>query len=258
MIEKKDETSSPAGSNADLTNPAANLAQSHNLLQLTTCEVQAKLRESFGRLTEALQSREKQLLRQIDVLHSQQIALLQSQHSVPTNCITGAAVGSIPQVTLNLDQEEYLYDSILSFGKVNVKGGNLVAIEGSVAPFSVPYRVEEYQDANEDHVCLYKPLSNHSTPQQQIVRFSFAPRLEGFNEVQQLQVEASTAAGSAHSKVSSETLASANDSFIGDSRRPSQVQQWLQQIMAETETEPSIGEQEKNFACLSQSEHHLD
>jgi hypothetical protein len=51
-------------------------------------KVQAKLRESFARLTEALQSREKQLLRQIDVLHSQQIALLQSQHSVPTNCIT--------------------------------------------------------------------------------------------------------------------------------------------------------------------------
>jgi hypothetical protein len=51
-------------------------------------KVQAKLRESFARLTEALQSREKQLLRQIDVLHGQQIALLQSQHSVPTNCIT--------------------------------------------------------------------------------------------------------------------------------------------------------------------------
>jgi hypothetical protein len=51
-------------------------------------------------------------------------------------------------------------------------------------------------------VCLYKPLSNHSTPQQQIVRFSFAPRLEGFNEVQQLQVEASTTTGSALVSVS--------------------------------------------------------
>jgi len=40
-------------------------------------------------------------------------------------------------------------------------------------------------------VCLYKPLSNHSTPQQQVVRFSFAPRLKGFKDVQQLQVEAS-------------------------------------------------------------------
>jgi hypothetical protein len=52
-------------------------------------------------------------------------------------------------------------------------------------------------------------------------------------------------------------LASAKDSFIGDSRRPSQVQQWLQQIMAETETEPSIGEQE-NFSSLSQSEQLFD
>jgi hypothetical protein len=39
MIEKKDEPSSPAGNNADLTNPAATLAQSHHLLQLTICEV---------------------------------------------------------------------------------------------------------------------------------------------------------------------------------------------------------------------------
>lgn len=56
---------------------------------------------------------------------------------------------------------------------------------------SICFRVEDYQDANEDHVCLYKPLSNHSTPQQQVVQFRFAPRLKGFKEVQQLQVEAS-------------------------------------------------------------------
>jgi len=53
-------------------------------------------------------------------------------------------------------------------------------------------------------------------------------------------------------------LASANDSFIGVHQRPSQVQQWLQQIMAETEIEPSIGEQEKNFISLNQSEQLLD
>lgn len=48
-------------------------------------------------------------------------------------------------------------------------------------------RVEDYQDANEDHVCLYKPLSNHSTPQQQVVQFTFAPHLKGLSEVQHLQ-----------------------------------------------------------------------
>jgi hypothetical protein len=51
-------------------------------------------------------------------------------------------------------------------------------------------------------VCLYKPLSNHSTPQQQVVQFSFAPRLKGCNEGQQIQLEAATAAGSAHVDVS--------------------------------------------------------
>jgi hypothetical protein len=39
MIEKKDEASPLASSGADFTNPAANLAHSHQLLQLTTCEV---------------------------------------------------------------------------------------------------------------------------------------------------------------------------------------------------------------------------
>ncbi|XP_021934964.1 uncharacterized protein LOC110837310 isoform X2 [Zootermopsis nevadensis] len=257
MIERKDEISSPSNSSADLTNPAATLAHCHQLLQLTTCQAQAKLRGSFARLTEALQSREKQLLRQVDVLHSQQIALLQSQHSVPTNCIIGDAVKSIPQVSLNLDQENYLCESILTFGKVNVEGGNLVAIEGNVAPFSVPYRVEDYQDANEDHVCLYKPLSNHSTPQQDVVQFSLAPRLKGFSEGQQEGTLATPECTLVNSQVSSEPVTTAKDSFVGDCRRPSQVQQWLQQIMAETETEPSIGEQE-NFSSLSQSEHLFD
>jgi hypothetical protein len=55
-------------------------------------------------------------------------------------CFSGNAVRSIPQVSLNLDQEKYLCDSILSFGKVNVEGGNLIAIEANMAPFSVPYR----------------------------------------------------------------------------------------------------------------------
>jgi len=55
-------------------------------------------------------------------------------------CFSGDAHRSVPQITLNLDQEEYLCESILSFGKVDVEGGSLVAIEGNVAPFSVPYR----------------------------------------------------------------------------------------------------------------------
>jgi hypothetical protein len=55
-------------------------------------------------------------------------------------CFSGDAVRPIPQVTLNLDQEKFLCESILSFGKVSLEGGNLVAIEGNLAPFSVPYR----------------------------------------------------------------------------------------------------------------------
>jgi len=58
------------------------------LFSLSLSEVQAKLRGTFARLTEALQAREKQLLRQVEVLHSQQVALLQSQSSVPSSCIT--------------------------------------------------------------------------------------------------------------------------------------------------------------------------
>jgi hypothetical protein len=53
---------------------------------------------------------------------------------------SGDAVRSIPQLCLNLDQEKYICENIMSFGKVDVEGGNLVAIEGNVAPFSLPYR----------------------------------------------------------------------------------------------------------------------
>lgn len=58
------------------------------LFSLSLSEVQAKLRGTFARLTAALQAREKQLLRQVEVLHSQQVALLQSQSSVPSSSIT--------------------------------------------------------------------------------------------------------------------------------------------------------------------------
>lgn len=37
-------------------------------------------------------------------------------------------------------------------------------------------------------------------------------------------------------------------------RRPSQVQHWLKQIMVETETEPSIGELQKNFDTMNNSQ----
>ncbi|XP_069693833.1 uncharacterized protein [Periplaneta americana] len=261
MIEKKEETSSPSSSNANSTDSATSLAHSHQLLQLTTHQVQTKLRESFARLTETLQSREKQLLRQIEVLHSQQIALLQSQLSHPTSCN-----GLIPQVVVDISQEKSLCESIQSFGKVDVEGGNLIAIEGNMAPISVPYRVEDYQDAKEDHVCLYKPLSNHSTPQQQVVRFSFAPRLKDCREIQQTKLDGSGLSldtDSAETQYEnhqsvSETQEPANDSLIGNREKPSQVQQWLQEIMVETEIEPSIGEQEKNFTSVGGCEELVD
>lgn len=255
MIDRKDETNTPSSSNTD---PATSLAQSHQLLQLTTGQVQEKLRESFARLNEALQSREKQLLRQVDVLHSQQIALLQSRNSLPIDCQTDEVVKSVPQVTVDLDQEKSLCESIMSFGKVDVEGGNLVAIEGNVSPFSVPYRLEDYQDANQDHVCLYKPLSSHATPNQHVIRFSFAPRFKIPSDVQQMTDSSSTTESPLQQKQGSEGQSSVNDSLIGDGQCPSQVQQWLQEIMVETETEPSVGEQEKNFTGLSHLDEFID
>ena len=56
----------------------------------------------------------------------------------------------------------------------------------------------------------------------------------------------------------SEVQSPANGSLIGNSERPSQVQQWLQEIMAETEIEPSVGEQEKNFTGLSHLDEFID
>ncbi|PSN38086.1 hypothetical protein C0J52_00835 [Blattella germanica] len=252
MIEKKDEASTPSCSGSD---PAANLAQSHQLLQLSTSQVQERLRDSFARLSKALEAREKQLLRQVDVLHSQQIALLQSRSSLPADCQIDEVVKSVPQVAVDLDQEKALCKSILSYGKVDVEGGNLVAIEGNVSPFSVPYRLEDYQDANQDHVCLYKPLSNESTP---VIRFSFPPRLNVPSDASISTMNSAASPSSDAKPAESESRSSMNDSLMAEGQCPSQVQQWLQQIMVETETEPSVGEQEKNFAAIAHLQELID
>ncbi|XP_067012919.1 uncharacterized protein [Anabrus simplex] len=231
MIDKKDDSYvCPDSDNEiqpDSSDPsAAALAESQHLLELTYCQVQADIRAAFERLSEALHSREKQLLRQLDALQNQQVALLQS-HQVPNG-----QCSEIPQVQVNLEQEQSLSNSIMAFGSVSAKGGNLAAIDS----YSQPYRVEDYQDASQDHVSLFKPVANDSSPQA-VIRFSFVPRLKSpAQQEDELDMQV--------------TPPRLNSS----SEQSPQVQQWLQQIMVETEVEPSVAELEKQFCAIATSQ----
>ncbi|XP_067012929.1 uncharacterized protein [Anabrus simplex] len=188
MIDKKDDSYvCPDSDNEiqpDSSDPsAAALAESQHLLELTYCQVQADIRAAFERLSEALHSREKQLLRQLDALQNQQVALLQS-HQVPNGQCS----------------------------------------------------VEDYQDASQDHVSLFKPVANDSSPQA-VIRFSFVPRLKSpAQQEDELDMQV--------------TPPRLNSS----SEQSPQVQQWLQQIMVETEVEPSVAELEKQFCAIATSQ----
>ncbi|XP_049794013.1 uncharacterized protein LOC126203687 [Schistocerca nitens] len=242
MIDKKDDDFS---TNTDLKSPsqaAAILAQSRQLLETNTASVHSEIRSSFARLAEALRSREKQLLRQVDALQSQQLALLQSHESV----LLERSIGDMPkppmQVKADLKEEEALLNAIQSFGKVSVNRGTIIIMDSTEASYSTPYRLEDYQDANEDHMSSYKSLSE-STAEQEVIRFGFTPRTS-------LNLCHMPSKG-ADARVTVEDMNSNNQNEDcaenATERRPSQVEHWLQQIKVETEIEPSVAEQDKNL-----------
>ncbi|KAK3926729.1 putative GTP 3',8-cyclase [Frankliniella fusca] len=241
MIEKKDGT-------LPSTPDSEALAQTCQHLEARTAQAQAEVKSAFTRLTEALCSREKQLLRQIDVAHSQQLSLIQSRSG---NLLSER----IPHVTVQLDKENAIIDAISSLGLVGLTGGNLLVLEGDG---SFLQRVEDYQDANQDHMSMFKPvpLDSSSSPMQEtVIRFSHISLPPNAlredtdnlkNQNSQFEVDVVSPASK------SENLESDDINCIGSSQKrqhPTQVQQWLKQLSAETETEPSIGEP-KNFEPL--------
>lgn len=234
MIDKKEDKPG--------TPDAESLAQTCQHLEEMMLQAQSEVRSAFARITEALNSREKQLLRQIDVAHTQQLAVVQSRSD------------NVPHVTVQLDQEIAVTEAISSLGTVGLTGGSLVDLN---ADGSFLQRMEDYQDANQDHMSMFKPVpldSSSSSPvQEAVICFSHITLPQStpkpaadLNENEKSHAHSESPH---HINNSSPNHDSKEANNTQKKQHPTQVQQWLKQLSAETETEPSIGEP-KNFEPL--------
>ncbi|KAI4480750.1 hypothetical protein M0804_009847 [Polistes exclamans] len=110
-------------------------------LEDNTAEIQEKIKNCFAQLTDALRLREKQLLRQAEAVHTQQLSLLQS------------SLDFIPSLIVNLQKKEDLLEKIHHFGNIELSGTNCITVKDIE-----PYKVAEYEEANKDHVSFDKSI----------------------------------------------------------------------------------------------------
>ncbi|XP_058804957.1 uncharacterized protein LOC131672044 [Phymastichus coffea] len=118
---------------------------SHKKRQLeeTADHVRNNIKGCFERLAQALKGREKQLLRQVEAIHRQQLSLVQS------NLELLPALSS--DLEAKLDNEQELIERLLNFGKIEL--ANSIAVNDSE-----PYKAEEYLETSEDVVSFDKSL----------------------------------------------------------------------------------------------------
>ncbi|KAJ8679978.1 hypothetical protein QAD02_015765 [Eretmocerus hayati] len=111
------------------------------------------IRCSFDRLREALLSRERQLLRQVDVISRQRVSLVQLQSSTE-NC-NQKQTSEEASLLADLNAETKLIERILDFGRVCLSNG------AQVSDFE-PYTPEDYIEAGEDLVSFDKSLKSEA------------------------------------------------------------------------------------------------
>lgn len=92
----------------------------------------------------SLKTREKQLLRQLEAVHNQQLSIVQ---------LNWELLPSVPSVNVNLDNWQSLNETILKFGRLELPDQ-----DGIVINDAEPYKVEEYEEASKDHVSFDKSI----------------------------------------------------------------------------------------------------
>ncbi|XP_031837476.1 uncharacterized protein LOC116429117 [Nomia melanderi] len=268
MIEKNEDTTD-SDSNLDRRKL---IADKKTVLEKHFLEVQKEIKVSFARLTQTLYAREKQLLRQSEALYRQQISLALSNPEILP-----------PSITI-LDDGNILEEQIKQFGRIELTGSNSTVITDLE-----PYKIEEYQDINKDHVSFDKSIksseSNSSNAKMEVSStaedkkmenvsnglktYSITDLTDKISQISDFQNKKSKESLSQSPKINLEykqndfNLQSADielqddDKIFGNSGRnimeeqhnsyglPEQVQQWLDQIVLETEIEPTIHEVEK-------------
>ncbi|KAF7992733.1 hypothetical protein HCN44_005077 [Aphidius gifuensis] len=120
------------------------ITDKRKILEDNSTKVRNEIKNCFEELIKSLKTREKQLLRQLEAVHTQQLSIVQSNSEL---------LPSVPSVNVNLDDWQTLDDTIMKFGKLELPNQ-----DGIVVKNTEPYKVEEYEDANKDHVSFDKSI----------------------------------------------------------------------------------------------------
>lgn len=252
------------------------IADKRTILEKQFLQVQEEIKVCFAQLAQTLYAREKQLLRQSEAIYRQQLSLALSNHEI------------LPPSIVLLNEGDILEEQIKQFGRIELTGSNTTVITDLE-----PYKIEEYQDINKDHVSFDKSIKNTENSSNTKNEFPIITEDEQIDNIPIVL------------KSSSVTNLTATSTYILNSQEPSsqekddcsskskdihkidrlekiedrvpqaidlndqenaknyrnsgksiredqqnhghteQVQQWLDQILLETEIEPTIHEMEK-------------
>ncbi|XP_063975291.1 uncharacterized protein LOC135161543 [Diachasmimorpha longicaudata] len=126
------------------------ITDKRKILERNSAQIRSTVSKCFSQLSNSLKIREKQLLRQIEVIHNQQLCIIQSNWEL---------LPSVPFININLDNWQYLESSILKLGTLELPDN-----DGLVVKDVEPYKIEEYEETNKDHVSFDKSikLENHT------------------------------------------------------------------------------------------------
>lgn len=108
-------------------------------------QVETEIRSCFEDLAKLLRSREKQLLRQAEAIHRQQLSLIET------------SLDFLPSSVVILNNRSKLEEQIRQFGNIEAHGSNSITVKDVE-----PYKVVDYQDANKDHVSFDKSITKKS------------------------------------------------------------------------------------------------
>ncbi|EZA50417.1 hypothetical protein DMN91_010101 [Ooceraea biroi] len=118
------------------------IADKRKFLEQRSAQIEAGIKGCFEELAKALRSREKQLLRQAEAIHRQQLSLVETSPDF------------LPSSIVVLDDRTELEEQIRRFGNIETHGSNSITVKDVE-----PYKVVDYQNANEDHVSFDKSIT---------------------------------------------------------------------------------------------------
>ncbi|GAB1864991.1 hypothetical protein CAJAP_06070 [Camponotus japonicus] len=118
------------------------ITNKRRFLEEKSAQIEAEIKSCFNELVKVLRSREKQLLRQAEAIHRQQLSLVET------------SLDFLPSSIVVLNDRSELEEQIRQFGNIETYGLNGITVKDAE-----PYKVVDYQDANKDHVSFDKAIT---------------------------------------------------------------------------------------------------